>query len=326
MTFALKPFTQEDQLLTTMESQIAPFWQQRQDGFIVGKAGRQIYQVKLTHPEHTKAVVVVNGRIESAWKYQELFFDLFNQGYDVYSFDHRGQGKSDRLIDDVQMGYVDKFEDYIEDLNSVLSHWNIEGYEHWYMLGHSMGGAIATRYLQQQPESSCKGLALSAPMFGAHVAWYLKPFAIALSAVIAKLSTKPNYAPGHQPYYPKPFATNPLSSSQARYTWFRNLYDQMPELQLGGPSAHWVYQALSASKLCIDQAKALKTPTLLIQAGSDTIVDNKAHLRFVDQRPETGFITIASAKHELLFDVDGVRNQALEAICDFFHQRQNQNH
>ncbi|MCV5871060.1 alpha/beta fold hydrolase, partial [Escherichia coli] len=77
---------------------IAALWQTRQEGFVKGTEKKKIYWCKLTNPEHKKAVLIVNGRIESSWKYQELFYDLYRQGYDVYSFDHRGQGLSDRLL------------------------------------------------------------------------------------------------------------------------------------------------------------------------------------------------------------------------------------
>ncbi|MCT6568541.1 alpha/beta fold hydrolase, partial [Staphylococcus aureus] len=43
-------------------------------------------------------VVVVPGRIESYVKYPEVAYDLFQQGYDVIVLDHRGQGRSGRIL------------------------------------------------------------------------------------------------------------------------------------------------------------------------------------------------------------------------------------
>lgn len=113
-----------------------------------------------------KAVLIVNGRIESSWKYQELFYDLYRQGYDVYSFDHRGQGLSDRLLSDSDMGHVYDFTDYIDDMDVVIKQHDLKQYQQCFIIAHSMGGAIATRYLQTQPEHPFTGLILSAPMFG----------------------------------------------------------------------------------------------------------------------------------------------------------------
>ena len=104
-------YTQESDFEQAINGNIAELWRTREEGFLKSFDKRSLYWMKLTSPEHNKAILVVNGRIECCSKYQELFYDLFQQGYDVYSYDHRGQGLSDRLIEDKQMGYVDEFDD-----------------------------------------------------------------------------------------------------------------------------------------------------------------------------------------------------------------------
>lgn len=92
--------------------EIAQVWHTRSEGTYRSFDKTHIYWCSLKHPEHQKAVVIVNGRIESAWKYQELCYDLFRQGFDVYTYDHRGQGRSERLTEDRQIGHVHEFQDY----------------------------------------------------------------------------------------------------------------------------------------------------------------------------------------------------------------------
>ena len=276
----------------------------------------------LTSPAHNKAIVLVNGRIESAWKYQELFFDLFQQGYDIYSFDHRGQGRSQRLIDNVQMGYVGEFNDYVCDLHELLKTFKLEQYEQCFLLGHSMGGAIATRYLQMYPQHPFSAVALTAPMFGVNIPWQLKVIAIPLTYLLTSLSPQPRYAPGHSDYLAKPFSDNPLSHSEIRYQWFRDLYDNDPELKLGGASTRWVWQGLMAAKQCIQLTRQVTIPTLLIQAEHDKIVDNKAQQRFINKLSKTNknarLSVIPNGYHELLFEADEYRNPTLTQILEHF--------
>ncbi|WP_423839984.1 alpha/beta fold hydrolase [Vibrio mytili] len=322
-------YTQETLFGQAIDGPIAALWQSRQEGFVKGVEKKKIYWCKLTNPNHKKAVLVVNGRIESSWKYQELFYDLYRQGFDVYSFDHRGQGLSERLLSDSDMGHVYDFTDYVDDMDEVLKAHNLSHYKHNFIIAHSMGGAIATRYLQTRPNHPFTGLILSAPMFGINLPWYLSPIAIPVTQIMSAISTLPRYAPGHQPYFPKPFEDNPLSQSHDRYQWFRNLYTEKPELQVGGPSTRWVWQGLMAAKQCFLLTRQIKVPVLLIQAQNDRIVSNLAQKRFIDKlrktNPETELLTIEGAQHEILFESDQYRNQALDAIFRFMNEHQEQN-
>ncbi|MBE4594374.1 lysophospholipase [Vibrio navarrensis] len=318
---SLSSYTQENLFEQAIAGPIAALWQQRQEGYFKSSDKTKLYWCKLTDPKHNKAVLLVNGRIESSWKYQELLFDFYRQGYDVYSYDHRGQGLSDRLVQDSDIGHVYEFDDYVRDLASVVQHFALEGYQQRHMISHSMGGAIATRYLQTYPHHPFDKLVLSAPMFGINLPWYLSPVAIAVSQILTAVYPTPTYAPGHQPYYAKPFEDNPLSQSKARYHWFRQLYTDKPELQVGGPSTRWVWQGLMATKQCLQMTRQLKIPVLLLQAGNDRIVSNQAQNQFYKKLCKTNknsqMITIDGAQHELLFEQDQYRNQALDALFRF---------
>lgn len=318
---SLSSYTQENLFEQAIAGPIAALWQQRQEGYFKSSDKTKLYWCKLTDPKHSKAVLLVNGRIESSWKYQELLFDFYRQGYDVYSYDHRGQGLSDRLVQDSDIGHVYEFDDYVRDLASVVQHFALEGYQQRHLVSHSMGGAIATRYLQTYPHHPFDKLVLSAPMFGINLPWYLSPVAIAVSQILTAVYPTPTYAPGHQPYYAKPFEDNPLSQSKARYHWFRQLYADKPELQVGGPSTRWVWQGLMATKQCLQMTRQLKIPVLLLQAGNDRIVSNQAQNQFYKKLCKTNknsqMITIDDAQHELLFEQDQYRNQALDALFRF---------
>ena len=315
-------YTQEPQFEQAINTQIAQLWEHRQEGMQKAKDGTQLFWCKLTHPEHRKALVVVNGRIESAWKYQELFYDFFQQGYDIYSFDHRGQGLSTHLAPNPEMGHVDDFEDYLDDMQLLLNDFDLAHYEQRHLLAHSMGGNIATRYIQTRPNHNFDRVALSAPMYGVYVPWYLKPFAMFVAQIMTALHSTPTYAPGYQGYVAKPFDINPLSQSKVRYHWFRDLYERMPELKIGGPSTRWVWQGLMAAKQCIQQTRQVKIPLLVVQAGDDQIVCNHDQRKFINKltrtNPDAQMVTIDGAKHEVLFEKDEYRNQALDAIRRFF--------
>ncbi len=310
--------TQESNYLETMKNHVTPFWQKRQHGFYQGEKETQLHWVSFTSPTNNKAIMVVNGRVESVYKYQELFYDLFCQGFDIYSFDHRGQGLSDRLTDNQDIGHIEDFNDYVLDLKSMTHHLiSPENYQDCYLIGHSMGGAIVTRYIEEysHPYSA---VALSAPMHGIRLKPWLKPIAGSISKYLSQRTSQPSYALGQAPYQNRPFLDNTLTTCEVRYQWARELYAINPELQIGGASNKWVNQSLKSAKLCLEQAASCSVPILLLQGESDRIVDNKSHVIFQKKAPNCQLIIVKNAKHELLFESDACRNQVLISILNFF--------
>jgi lysophospholipase len=322
--FKIPCYTQESRFEQVINSTISDFWEKRESGKQASFDGTPLYWCQLTSPKHSKAIMIVNGRIESVYKYRELFFDLFQLGYDVYSYDHRGQGLSERLILDSDVGHIEQFEDYVNDLGNIIDFFNLNHYSKRYLVAHSMGGAIALRYLQQKEKSPFDAIALTSPMLGLPIPYYLHPIARPYTYWLTKKSQIPTYAPGYGPYYEKPFEDNPLTHSSVRYTWFRALYQSNAQLQVGGPSSRWVWQSLLTLKQIYHDAKKIQLPLLILQAGNDHIVDNKAQLKFILRVQKTNLNTklkiINGANHELLFEKDEYRNRVLQSITHFLEQ------
>lgn len=142
------------------------FWHSREECEFTGVENLTLRYVRFISPKHKRVILIVPGRIESYVKYPELAYDLFHCGFDVIVFDHRGQGRSDRLLDDSHRGHVVEFSHYVDDLETLyLKEIVSRHYQQRYALAHSMGGAILALFLARQP-GAFHAAALVAPMFG----------------------------------------------------------------------------------------------------------------------------------------------------------------
>ena len=269
--------------------------------------------------------MISTGRIEGLIKYKEVIFDLFNNGYSVFIHDHRGQGLSTRLLTNPHKGHVDTFDHYVDDLQQfmqryVLVHTQQEGYQKPHLLCHSMGGAIGTLYLLRHANHFNK-VALSAPMFGiaAPIPEAFSRFIINTGVALNRLLRAESwYFLGLGDYGVEPFEKNVLTSSPMRYALFREEYNNTPEVQLGGPTFGWLQQAVIAMKHIEDSAKRVVNPCLILQAGDDTVVDNKRQNKVAQLMPHAELILIEGAKHELLLESDKLRLASMSAILKHF--------
>ncbi|OBR45258.1 MULTISPECIES: alpha/beta fold hydrolase [Aeromonas] len=316
--------TPETDVATLHQQTLPDFWRQHAvEGAFKGKDGVTIRYAALRQAKVDRAILIVNGRVESYLKYQELAWDLWRQGYSLYLIDHRGQGLSDRLLADPEKGYVDQFDDYVLDLKQF--HDEVIAQDQpakLFLLAHSMGGAISARYLERWP-GDIEAAVLSSPMMGINLGGLPKWLAKGLAATIGTVGGwlgEPPYGPGQGPYESHDFADNGLSHSEARYQAFRELYEQRPQIKLGGATAHWIYQGLTGADAAVAEAGAIKTPLLLLQAGDDGVVDNAAQDAFCAlARCEGGKpLRIEGAWHELFMEADPQRQAALNATLAFF--------
>ncbi|MCJ8320131.1 MAG: alpha/beta fold hydrolase [Colwellia sp.] len=342
-------FTTENQLNSRLNNEIKTLWHQGTFDHFNGVKNTRINYASFVKKfssqndllenveEERECLVIVPGRSEGYLKYQELSYDFYQLGFDIFIIDHRGQGISERLLPNKNKGYVESFEDYNEDLHVFISTIVIPQCTNKpYLLAHSMGGIISARYLQKHP-TTIKAAVLSSPMIainsGGIPAWLVKALIHSTVQLNQWFSEQPWYFLGQSDveadtYHAKTFAKTSLMHSKLRYDQFMKIYQSTPEIQLGGVTVHWLEQALAAEKIVFENLNTLTTPTLVLQAGDDSIVDNEVQNEFCRQlhqrHPHSCLngkpVVINNARHELLFESDKYRDQALQHIVNWFQK------
>lgn len=317
--------TREHSFSAFASGPLLKFWQQREEGEFAGVENIPIRYVTFTSAQHDKVILLCPGRIESYVKYPELAYDLFHCGYDVIVIDHRGQGRSGRLLEDPHRGHVVAFQDYVDDLETLyLKTIVARHYRRRYAIAHSMGGAILTLMLARQP-AAFDAVSLISPMFGIRLPmplWMASPI---LEWAERRPTVRDDYAIGTGKWHPSPFVPNQLTHSRERYRRNLRFYADDPALRIGGPTYHWVREGVQAGQMILNQASKISTPLLLLQAAKDSIVDNSAQDLFCQKMADAGHPceggrpqVIAGARHEILFEKDSMRTEALEAVTAFF--------
>ncbi|CAL9616192.1 lysophospholipase [Streptomyces sp. enrichment culture] len=114
------------------------------------------------HPGPRYVALLVHGYGEHAGRYEEVAGILVGHGAAVYAPDHTGHGRSagERVV-------IEDFEDVVTDVHAVaeLARAAHPG-RPLVVVGHSMGGLIASRYAQRHG-SGLAALVLSGPVIGA---------------------------------------------------------------------------------------------------------------------------------------------------------------
>ena len=313
--------TTEKQFATSQYSAlIDSFFKLESDGFFKGEKGIGIYFkyfLQNSIDNEKGAIVISSGRRENALKYKELIYDLYNNGYSVYILDHRGQGFSERINKaDKQMGHIDDFAYYVSDLKKYYNEFaKVNLHKKIFLLAHSMGATIGTRYIEKFPHDF-DAAAFSSPMFG------LRFPICELIGIFTKY--EPRYLFGKNNYdnEEKNFLTNNLTYSKMRYEAMMNMYENNPSTKLGGPSYQWVYQSCMTFKKIFKELQKMETPIILIQAGKDKIVSANAQKKFFIELKKLGKDVqgsfIDGAYHEILMEKDKYRILLITHFLDFF--------
>ncbi|MEN8191771.1 MAG: alpha/beta fold hydrolase [Bacteroidota bacterium] len=313
-------FSTEDRLTDSIHIQkIEQIFNNGNAGFFEGKNGVSIfYNYFLQDSLEKGAIIISDGRTEAVVKYKEVIYDLYQNGYSVYIHDHRGQGFSGRMTEDPDMGYVDNFQNYIDDLKYFYNNFVIpHNHEKKFLLAHSMGGAIAATYIEQFP-NDFNATAFSSPMLGL-------PFP---TCPVIKIigGDEPKYALGNTDYTNSiaPFEENELTNSNIRYQLMLDTFKKYPKARLGGASYQWVDKSCNQFEIIFNNLEQIETPLILFSGGEESIVDASAHNDFIDElksfeKTAKGYF-VNGAKHELLIEKDAVRISVLAKILEFFSE------
>jgi lysophospholipase len=213
-------------------------------------------------------VVLIHGTGEHHGRYQHVAAYLNRHGFGVYSGDLPGWGRSPGL-----KGHVDRFDDYLEAVEEWVNEArarNPAGHP-VFVLGHSLGGLIVTRFVQQYGRrASLAGVILSSPCLQVKVpvpGWKAK-LAQLLNRIWPTLRLPNEITPQmvtRDEIVREQYRSDPNNYAKVSVRWFNELQTAMQQA--------WA------------QRDKLDLPLLVLQAGADCLVDPDAVETFVQALP-----------------------------------------
>ena len=265
-------------------------------------------------------VFLLPGRTEYIEKYGVTVDALADHGFATLVIDWRGQGLSDRLIEDSRIGHVDRFSDYHVDL-AALRHvaLTLDLPRPWHMLAHSMGGGIALGALMDGFE--VQSAAFTGPMWGIGMSPVMRPlgWALACAGPVVGLGEMLPPSTTYDTYVTRQeFKGNSLTTDPQMYKMLQEQVNAHPELGLGGPSLIWLRESLYACRE-MAQRPSPHIPSLTLLGAREKIVDvQRVHDRMAAW-PNGTLEVLPHCEHEVLMERPTLRTDAVSRVVAHFN-------
>lgn len=258
-------------------------------------------------------VLLFPGRTEYIEKYGRTAAAFAARGYAMLAMDWRGQGLADRLLPERATGHVGRFTDYQHDVAAMCDAAEALALpKPWFLLAHSMGGAIGLRALMSG--LPVNAAAFSAPMWGILMSAVMRPTAWAMSWSSKKAGMGHVMTPGTRAetyVLAEAFEGNSLTHDRGMYEYMQAQMRLHPDLALGGPSLHWLHEALQDT-LELSQKPAPEMPCVTFLGDQEKIVDPARIKARMAGWPGGELVMVDNGEHEVLMEVPAIR----EAIHD----------
>lgn len=233
-------------------------------GYFEARPRLFLYYQHWAAPSARVPLVIVHGMGEHSGRYAETAQQLTQAGFAVYAFDLEGHGRSPGV-----RGHVRAMDDYVADLAGFV---HLVSARHPdakpLLLGHSLGGLIATFYAEAHP-GTMRCLVLSSPLWGltVRVPGWQRWLAYRLSSVWPALTMPRPHGRevliSHDPDVARRYLTDPLMHFVASVRFYVVLQRCLGELPT--VVAH------------------LREPLLVLQAGNDRVTSAEATARIFER-------------------------------------------
>lgn len=263
-------------------------------------------------------VYIYQGRTEYSEKYFDTANRFLDRGYSVVTWDWRGQGLSTRSGMKRRIGHVDDFADFQNDVDAVMRVADQSGFpKRKILLAHSMGGLIGLRSLHRGLDFD--RAIFSAPMWAIEFSAFMAVFArlvcwgatlIGKTAYLSPTQSIRNYVIEHG------FEGNVLTNNPVEFENICKTINAHPDLELAGPSIHWVNEALLESKRMV-RKDAPDYPCLVLLGDAESIVDSATIKKQVDRWKSAKLEMFPKAQHELILETPQISDKVWDAIDDF---------
>lgn len=267
------------------------------------------------------SILFMPGRGDAYEKYLETLEQWHRNGWQVTAADWRGQAGSGRLGNDPVTGHVSDYSVWIDDISAFWAEWKTSMPGPHIIAGHSMGGHLVMRAVAER-RIDPDAVVLSAPMLGYSPSLLPVPLLHSAARLMALLGDPARPAwkwsekPGELPVGRIDLLTHDLERYEDELWW----REQRPELVMGPGSWRWVERGYASTR-GLERAgvlEAVTQPVLLIGASNDKLVDIGAIEHAAARLPHGELLELGDeARHEVLREVDPVRDRVMAAITDF---------
>lgn len=196
-------------------------------------------------------LLVIHGLNEHCGRYKHVASALNEIGVNVYTFDLRGHGQSQG-----ESSFVNDVDEYREDVENVYR--TIPKNIPLFILGHSMGGMIAVKFLLFNEKTQVSGVILSAAAL--EVGADITPLTQKVVGFLGKLAPKL-----------KTVKLDPTSISRDPLEVEKYVTD--PLIQLDGAKAGLALALLTEIKSLKTQFKNFTYPVLIMHGTADKITN-----------------------------------------------------
>ncbi len=264
-------------------------------------------------------VLLFPGRTEYIEKYGPAAREFAQRGYSMITIDWRGQGLADRLLPDRMAGHVHSFADYQKDVKALVALAHVKGLpKPFYLVAHSMGGAIGLRALSNGLR--VKATAFSAPMWGIKIQSALRPVAWTLSTLTRSIGHGHVYVPStRQKTYVEvaSFDENMLTRDATMYAFMQRQARAHPDLTLGGPTHQWLNEALNECR-ALGHLPSPSLPCLTALGTLERIVDTAPVHKRMARWPGAILDIVPGAEHEVMMEKPAVRARFYDKVAALF--------
>ncbi|RBP93777.1 lysophospholipase [Cytobacillus firmus] len=254
-----------------------------------------------TEGDANGVIVMVHGAMEHHRRYGWLIEMWRLAGFHVIMGDLPGQGMTSRS----RRGHIDSFDEYILEVQD----WVHAAYEFElpvFLLGHSMGGLIAIRLLQEE-RMNLAGVILSSPCLGLvqQPSKFLNFLSLGLNSVMPGLKMDAG-----------------LSVDMATRNQDVLDADLNDSLYVTKVSVRWYRELVSAIKLAFENLDKIQdVPLLVLQGGDDKIVNKTTVREWFNLAPfsEKRFKEWPKCYHEVFNEPE--REEVFEYAKDFVNSQ-----
>ena len=285
------------QAIVRMEAELAKC---RTEGMLPTPDGKQLFYEYFTADNSIGSVVIVHGLSEFTKKFYELSYHLLNQGYNVFLYDQRCHGFSDRLTDQMDLIHIHSFDELAADLALYIDTVVRKADTRPLLLyGHSMGGAVTALYMATRPKGIHRAV-ITSPL--------VVPVTTALPDVIFRTSTgffgkirgfdkRFVFTHDYDPNYT--FVQTP-GCSKHRVIRSLEMRVQEPHYRSTPMTVGCIRQCLLLRRLLLQRASHIQTPVLMLCAEHDKVVKTQPQAELAARIPNCEYVVIKDADHAMM--------------------------